>query len=126
MKKFIAAFVIVAIVLSGVGGYVVYNRTTTDTSSGPASVDDAVQTNEVSIQNFKYSPTTIKVEVGTTVTWTNKDTVQHNVLGDSLTDLNGPLLDKGKSFTYTFTEAGTYGYHCAPHPYMKGTVVVLE
>lgn len=123
MKQLI--FAVVAVVVLAGAGFVYYStQQPAVESSTTASVEDAVQTDSVEIKNFKYSPAVIKVSVGTKVTWTNKDTVQHNVIGDTFTDLNGPLLDKEKSYSYTFTEAGSYGYHCAPHPYMKGTVIV--
>ncbi|MBC7764492.1 cupredoxin domain-containing protein [Microbacteriaceae bacterium] len=87
---------------------------------------DAAATNMVAIENFNFAPTAITVKKGTTVTWTNNDSVKHNVVGDNLDALKGPLLEKGKSYTYTFTTVGTFTYHCDPHPYMKGTVTVTE
>ena len=143
MKKNLFLPVIIVVFLAGIIGVVVYamnqnkstTSTTTDTSmqgmdkmdnSTSVSTADAKETNTVSIENFNYTPSAIKVKVGTKVTWTNKDSVQHNVVGDSFTDLDGPLLKQGESFSYTFEEAGTYSYHCAPHTYMKGVVVVTE
>ena len=104
------------------------NMSTDNSSSSKDSVStkDAVAADSVKIENFAYSPSAIKVKKGTTVTWTNNDSVEHNVVGDDYSDLNGKLLKKGESFSFTFNETGTYGYHCAPHPYMKGTVVVTE
>lgn len=94
------------------------------TSPSAAASAGAVEQNTVTIENFGYAPEVIKVKAGTKVTWTNKDTVPHNVVGDEYDELNGKLLDKGESFSFTFDEPGTYPYHCAPHPYMKGTVIV--
>lgn len=85
-----------------------------------------VATNTVTIENFAYGPAVITVKKGTKVTWTNNDSVQHNVIGDDLKELNGPLLKKGESYSYTFNEVGEFGYYCGPHPYMKGTVIVTE
>jgi amicyanin len=99
------------------------NHSTSDSSSN-IDTSKAEETDSVTIENFAYSPPAIKVKVGTKVTWTNKDSVEHNVVGDDLKDLNGKLLKKGESFSYTFDKAGTYSYHCMPHPYMKGVVVV--
>lgn len=85
-------------------------------------------TSEVAIRNFAFEPKSVTVKVGTTVTWTNNDNVSHDVVSDAgMTD--GPssdLLEKGKTYSFKFTKAGTYTYHCTPHPYMKGTVIVTE
>jgi amicyanin len=78
---------------------------------------------EVEIEDFAYVSAVITVKVGTTVTWENKDQVQHTVTSDSGLFDSG-LLAKGVPFSFTFTEAGTYTYHCTPHPLMKGTVIV--
>lgn len=84
--------------------------------------------NEVKIQDYSYQPASITVKVGTKVTWTNQDSVRHDVVddNDNPDGPSGPLLAKGESYSFTFTKAGTYNYHCTPHPYMKGTVIVTE
>jgi plastocyanin len=68
------------------------------------------------------------VQKGTTVTWTNYDPVAHSVESgthDNPTGLfESSLLNQGQSFSYTFNEAGTFVYHCDPHPYMTGVVIV--
>jgi amicyanin len=82
----------------------------------------------VTIQNFAFSPSSITVKVGETVTWTNNDTIGHTVTSDNNTS-GGPdssTINNGKTYSFTFKKAGTYGYHCTPHPYMKGTVTVTE
>ena len=91
-----------------------------------AATDNSVSMSEgaeVEIENFAFTPATITVKVGTTVTWTNKDTVRHTVTSDKGLFDSG-LFGKGESFSFTFTEAGTYTYHCTPHPNMKGTIIV--
>ncbi len=79
---------------------------------------------QVTIQNFAFSPKTLTVAPGTTVMWTNKDSAPHTVTSDSGSTLASGDLSQGKSYTHTFTKAGTYMYHCAIHPYMKATVIV--
>lgn len=78
----------------------------------------------VTIGDYTYSPSRVVVKPGDTVIWTNQDSVQHDVAGDE--NFKGPLLRRGQSFSYTFTEVGTYDYICTPHPYMTGTIVVEE
>lgn len=80
------------------------------------------------IQNYWFHPPTLWVEKGTTVTWTNLDNVIHEVRSgtpDSPTDLfDSGEVEYGESFSFTFSEAGTYNYFCEPHPDMIGLVVV--
>jgi amicyanin len=84
--------------------------------------------NEVIISNYAYAPQKITVKVGTTVTWTNKDSIEHTVTADtkSADAPKSELIAKGQTYSFTFNKAGTYDYHCEPHPYMKGTVVVTQ
>lgn len=83
--------------------------------------------NTVSIKNFAFSPAVLKVKVGTTVTWTNRDTDAHTVTSAAS---GGPLksaaLATGASYSYTFTRPGTYAYLCTIHPFMTATVEVTR
>lgn len=99
--------------------------TTTDPGTTGSS---AAATTAVIISDYTFGPEVIKVKVGDTVTWTNQDDVQHDVVADEASGAapHGPLLAKGKSYSFKFTKAGTYSYHCSPHPYMKGAVEVTE
>jgi amicyanin len=79
----------------------------------------------VTIDNFAFSPTTLTVKRGTTVTWTNKDDDVHTVKSDEGPQaFKSPALDTGDSFTVTFDKAGTYQYICSIHPHMQGKIVV--
>ncbi len=107
-------------------------KTTSNSSNTAAKADtstsSAVATKAVSIENYMFTPMAITVKVGDTVTWTNQDSVRHNVVSDdgSADAPNGPLIGKGESYSFTFKKAGTYSIHCMPHPYMKATVTVTE
>ncbi len=79
---------------------------------------------QVTMQNLAFSPKTLTVAPGTTVMWTNKDSAPHTVTSDSGSTLASGDLSQGKSYTHTFTKAGTYTYHCTIHPFMHGTVIV--
>ncbi len=102
--------------------------TSTDKQQEQNASNQAVQTTTVDIKDFAYTPTKIQVKKGTTVTWINQDTIGHDITPDRENDnfRASELLDKGETYTFTFNEAGTYTYHCSPHPYMKGTVEVIE
>ena len=78
---------------------------------------------EVTIDNFSFGPETLKVSVGTTVTWTNRDDIPHTVVS---TDgvFKSKVRDTDEKFSFTFTKAGTYPYFCSVHPKMTGKVVV--
>ncbi|MBT4376492.1 cupredoxin family copper-binding protein [archaeon] len=77
----------------------------------------------VDITEFEYSPKTLSINLGDTVIWTNKDPVRHTVTSNEV-NLDSDLLSEGKTYIYTFKVFGTYNYHCTPHPYMEGKVIV--
>jgi len=79
--------------------------------------------NAVSIKDFAFGPDTLEVPVGTTVTWTNNDTTAHTV-SQTGGGFESGKLDPGKTFTFTFTTAGTFQYFCQYHANMHGTIVV--
>jgi plastocyanin len=89
----------------------------------PAACSSSNPPNTVTMKNLMYSPTTLTVSVGTTVTWKNTDTMQHSVTSDTGLFDSG-LFNPGGTFTYTFNTAGTYRYHCTIHAGMVGTVIV--
>ncbi len=80
----------------------------------------------VSIQDFSFNPSTVKVVIGVndTIAWTNNDAVAHTVTANG-GSFNSGTLEPGSSFTQTFTTPGTFAYHCMFHPFMTGTVIVL-
>ena len=84
---------------------------------------DAPKGAEVNIDNFSFSPATITVKAGTTVTWTNRDDIPHTVVADDKT-FKSKVLDTGETFTLTPTKPGTYPYFCSVHPHMTGKLVV--
>lgn len=80
--------------------------------------------NAVTIVSYAYQPVNLQVKVGTTVTWTNQDSVAHTVTFRDSSLKSSGLLRQGDSYTYTFTKAGTYLYYCAVHPNMTAQVTV--
>jgi plastocyanin len=87
---------------------------------------EAVATDKVSIDNFEFVPRVITVKKGTKITWTNNDSVAHSVTADEASGPDSKLLGNQESFSHTYVKAGTYTYHCQPHQYMKGTVIVTD
>ena len=90
--------------------------------TGKTTVQSSEQVS-VTIQNFKFTPQDITVKVGTKVTWTNQDGAPHTVESSDGT-LRSDQLEKGDTYTYTFTKAGAYNYKCGIHPSMHGSVTV--
>jgi amicyanin len=77
----------------------------------------------VKIEDFTFSPPSLTVMVGMSVTWLNKDDIPHTVVSKTRV-FKSKALDTGDSFSFTFNEAGTYEYFCSLHPHMTGTIVV--
>lgn len=86
------------------------------------------ETNQVTYKGFAVLEKAIRVKKGTTVTWTNEDNAKHDVTftEDYPGLMSTELFGKGESKSITFNTVGTFSYICSPHPYMKGTVEVIE
>jgi plastocyanin len=76
------------------------------------------------ISDFKFSPATITIHVGDTITWTNNGPTSHTATASNGSFDTG-TMKKGASASHTFTQAGTFPYICSIHPFMHGTVVVV-
>jgi len=92
-------------------------------SSVPSAPSGPVQ-NAVTISGFAFSPASITVPVGTAVTWTNKDSATHTVTSDDGKTFDSGNVANGATYSFIFTTAGTFAYHCAIHSSMKATVIV--
>ena len=77
---------------------------------------------DIVMDNFSFSPATVTVPVGATVTWTNHDDVPHTVVSEERT-FKSPALDTDQQFSHAFEEPGTHRYFCSLHPRMTGQVV---
>ena len=94
-----------------------------DDESGAAS-GGASGGSAVTIEGFAFKPATITVAAGTEVTWSNKDTVAHNVKPDGGAFETSPNILGDNVFRHTYGETGSFPYVCGIHNYMTGTVVV--
>lgn len=138
-KKVLILIIVVAIVL--VGGYFIFYKggqnpmygTATPGANTPAANTPATTNPQpaqpeslnasVSIKNFAFNPTPLTVKVGTTVTWTNNDSMPHQIKSDTF---NSAPLNNGQIFSFTFSAAGQYSYSCAIHPSMHGQITVTQ
>ena len=91
---------------------------------GPAPAASAAG-HRVMIHDYAYSPASLTLDVGDSVTWTNMDSAPHDVtVTRGPASFHSPLLGTGQSWTYTFTVAGPYTYICSVHPDMQASVAV--
>ncbi len=101
------------------------------TSSPDSGVSIPEQPSEITIRmrNTTFAPSAVTVKKGTKVTWLNEDSLQHNVVASNVDNTGGlptqnSLFGNGGSYSFTFETVGTFDYHCTPHPFMTGRVVV--
>jgi len=80
---------------------------------------------DVGIANFAFSPNSITIAPGDSVTWTNSDGTTHTVTGGNGSWGSGNLAN-GQAYTHQFNETGDYAYHCSIHSSMTGVVHVTS
>jgi amicyanin len=90
----------------------------------PGHAQTAAPVSAVSIDNFTFTPPSLTVRAGTTVTWINKDDIPHGIASSNNAFTKSKALDTDDSYSFTFTTPGTYQYFCYVHPHMTGTIVV--
>lgn len=114
----------VALLQTGCGGSAATTSAVTTASQTTATTGSSGGGGtKVTMKQFAFNPATVTVRVGDTVTWENQDGADHNVIADD-GSFKSADFGQGKTFSFTFTKAGTYPYSCHIHPDMKGTVIV--
>lgn len=96
--------------------------TPSPTPDGPTTAV-TIPTNAETLGNRAFAPDEVSVDAGTTVVWTNTDSVAHTTTADG-NAWNSGIVSPGGRFSVKFQTAGTFPYHCTIHPGMVGTVVV--
>ncbi len=130
-KRFLTAvFLLLAIVLIGIGVIKYLTKTETPTLNLNQTEEEfpGKQTYHINIRGFAFSPYILYVKKWDTVIWTNLDQVRHTITSDNGLELvlNSPTLNKLESYNYTFKKIGTYHYQSNYYPYAKGQIVVEE
>lgn len=125
--------ILIILVLAGVG-YAVYGHekkstpytaNTTSTKTTSSSTTKPTATDAVVIKDMAFSPASITVQAGATVTWTNNDTMSHTITEtDGKTGPDSSDVAPGGTYSFTYKTVGTFKYHCTIHPSMTGTVTV--
>ncbi|MBK7900708.1 MAG: cupredoxin domain-containing protein [Azonexus sp.] len=87
----------------------------------------AAETVTVEIQNYSYIPAEVRIRIGDTVRWINKEKrTSHSILFPAEGGLESERIFPEETWQRSFPKAGSYPYTCGPHPEMKGLVVVSE
>jgi plastocyanin len=131
MNRIILGAVVIIILISAVALFIHgsksnmqnMNMQQTQNSSPSTSAKAPTGKNAVTIQNFAFSPATITIKKGQSITWTNEDSAGHSATADD-NSWDTTVLSQGQSKTLAFSKAGTFTYHCSVHPDMHGTVIV--
>ena len=101
----------------------VSNNENQSANNSSVSNSSATLVDIISIQNSSFNPNVTTITVGADVRWVNKDKIAHKVVSDNGT-FESPNLTQGRIYSFTFSKAGTYNYHCAIHPAEKGIIIV--
>jgi plastocyanin len=95
--------------------------------TGP--LENGTTTRTVHMQSSSFSPSSVQVSRGGSVTWVNDLTVAHDITPDNPNQVGAWTARKiaantGVNFTFTFTSSGVYDYHCTIHSGMTGRITV--
>jgi plastocyanin len=112
--RLLTAVVAVALAASGCGG------------GGGGSSKSGSPPSAVSMKGLRFHPDSTTVRVGEKVTWTNDDSVDHNVTAKKGASFKSSNFGKGGTFTFTPKKAGRIQYTCTIHPGMEGTLTVTK
>ena len=102
------------------------------TSTAPASISAASTSTEdtlaaalkkITIKDFRFMPSSLTAHVGDTVRWTNRGPSMHTTTSDTGLWDSGALA-VNQTFSFKFTTAGVYSFHCNIHPFMTGVITV--
>jgi plastocyanin len=121
MIRSAVALLAVAALLAGCG-----SSKKKSSSTSPSTPPAASGGTAVSMKNIAFAPKSLTVKVGQTVTWTNDDTVTHNVTATSGATFKSSNFGGGGTFSWKADKAGTVKYVCTIHPGMDGTLTVTK
>jgi len=132
MKKILFLMVVLLLVAAGTVGVVSCGSSSSTASSGTtttssmqttASGTNAEVVTQITIKNFAFTPASVSIPAGTKMTWVNNDSITHTVTSDTGA-FDSQSITPGSTYSFTFTQPGTYKYHCSIHSTMTGTVIV--
>ncbi|HLZ80858.1 MAG TPA: plastocyanin/azurin family copper-binding protein [Ktedonobacteraceae bacterium] len=109
------------------GRYGSGGSTTPTATTAPTGATQTVTITTDSSGQFAFSPKSLTISVGTTVIWKNTTQAPHTVTsndGKSFNTGDSTPVAPGSTFSFKFTKAGTFAYHCNFHPFMTATLIV--
>ena len=134
MKNKLIIVAVIVLLVVGAGVYLLMQKPASpntntqnpepNTSEQTTLSGTPIQTYDIKIGGFAFSPSELKIQPGDTVIWTNNDLMSHTITSDSGTELSSSSIGNGKTYSHTFNTIGTYSYHCSIHPSMKGQIIV--
>ncbi len=95
-------------------------------SSSSAPKVSGTPVSAISIKGGKYRPKNVTIKVGSTLTWTNNDDVPETVTSDTPGLFDSGQIAPNATWSYTFTKAGVFPYHCTGKTGAYGTVTVTQ
>jgi plastocyanin len=138
MRTSVTVLAAAALLTAGLAGC---SSSSADSSSGTQTAGGAKGT-RIALSQLMFMPAATTIKVGTTLTWTNNESISHTVTSGQATGVDKSttlrsgekpdglfdkqLPKKGDSFSYTFTKVGTFSYYCDIHKGMNATVVVTN
>ena len=131
MKISMILVIVIAVLLVG-GGiyYFLQNSNTNEENSSEDNLpennnqEDSGTTHNIEISGFVFLPASLTISKGDIVIWTNEDSTPHTITSDNGDELDSENFRKGETYSHAFDEIGSFGYHCAIHPNMKGEIIV--
>ena len=94
-------------------------------AAGAAATGGGAGATKAEMRGMAFGPNRIEIAAGTTVTWTNNDPLAHTITADDRSWDSGEIAP-GQTWSHTFTQPGEFAFHCTPHPFMKGVLVVRQ
>ena len=117
------AFVAIVVVALGVSAYGAFTGSDTSSTSASSSLEHGTIT--VQMKGLAFPDGIRTVAVGTKVVWTNHDGATHTVTATDKSFDSG-RKDQGQTYEHIFGSIGKYDYICSIHPFMKGTITVVQ
>src|SRR5215207_2308452 len=83
-------------------------------------------TKTVDITRLGFVPDRLTIDPGDTVTWTNKDSAQHQIVADQAAFPASPALQANQTYSYRFVKSGTFSYRDGFARNERGRITVRE
>jgi plastocyanin len=94
-------------------------------AAGAAAAQSGAGAAKAEMRTMVFAPSRMEITAGTTVVWTNNDPLVHTITADDGSWDSG-AIEPGKTWSHTYSQPGEYAFHCTPHPFMKGVIVVRQ